>query len=374
MGSQSTSRPRRLHRRQALLYLATFALGFAVFALGSSPLLGRQPARSQQTVSLPDSKIHLGVLIHLWSINLPEGTLSAGVNVVGVWGGPEEPSWDIPSFAARHRQEAIPATIPIVGNPAFYPFDTYSTTVDIYQAQDHFLVFYQDGLTGFDYTASQTTDPFECCLIFPVGPQAGVQPRYPTDLALLPDGSLAVMPDYTPKAQLTFTRPTTIRLTALLAIVLLGVAIWIPLFLRDTSSHLQVTVPIILGLWGIRLILVPPSITWATILDQTFLVYFFWIIALSSLRIIHSIDRSPAHAPHASRPIRPIPAPPLPRPPYPRGPHKPSPLQSAVILAGVALVMYAIGNWRHQRLKARFRSTSVRSSTGVPGSNRLRRR
>ena len=68
-----------------------------------------------------------------------------------------------------------------------------------------------------------------------------------------------------------YARPLLYRLLVpLILLLVFGVIIFLP-FIKDTSTYIQALIGIIFGLWGLHDVLIPPNVTWPTIIDSLIL-------------------------------------------------------------------------------------------------------
>ncbi|MFN8400074.1 MAG: hypothetical protein U0X74_08665 [Anaerolineales bacterium] len=262
--------------------------GLILLVILSTTLLRKSSYDIQQTVSIKPNSIK-GTVIMLRSFDPPTMSLSAGIKVFDVWGLVGlEPNWNIDGIVAKYRESANPAIIPMKGNPALYPFDIYEATIRIVGKDDYFVAFYQDGMRDFEYHASITNEPFDCCdvSINPDWKQAAVSSRWAP-----PSFELPATPDSSPKVKIRIERPISVRITALAIIIILGMAIWLPILITDDNSFIGVATSILIGIWGIRPILIPQSVTYPILLEQVLITYYFWLFGLIFLRLLKKSDK-----------------------------------------------------------------------------------
>jgi hypothetical protein len=277
--TKGASRQRRSRHTDRLLLLAA---AVTLFTSLSTALI-RGPAHDvEQTVSIEPDAIR-GVVVILRSLDPAAKTLQAGIRVFDYWGlVGSEPNWSIGGIVDRYRGVANPAVIPLQGNPALYPFDVYETTLHLRRREAYWYAFYQDGMREFEYSASITTEPFTCCDISvdPFWDQASVSYRSDPPSRRLPTKS-----DLSPKVKLRIERPVGTRTTVLVIMLVLAAAICLPLIITDTISFLGVTASILLGMWGVHPLILPPSVTWPTLLQQLLITYYFWLFGLMFIRL-----------------------------------------------------------------------------------------
>lgn len=83
-----------------------------------------------------------------------------------------------------------------------------------------------------------------------------------------------------------FKRPLTTRLFTFVILGTLYLFVTLLLFVKDTGSALEVSLGILLGLWGIQEIIRPPTLGTITLVDTLILVLYFYFALIAVLRFI----------------------------------------------------------------------------------------
>jgi hypothetical protein len=86
--------------------------------------------------------------------------------------------------------------------------------------------------------------------------------------------------------RITFQRPLGRRALTVILLGTLFVFILSLLFLEETATFLEVAVGILLGLWGVREVLLPPYVTGPTMIEPLVLMLYFALVVAVLLRAV----------------------------------------------------------------------------------------
>lgn len=191
----------------------------------------------------------------------------------------------LPPIARAATQQI---TLPLAGQPIRYPFDSYQLGLGIIMerawpdgservlagraASGHLFVSLQAQIPGMTMEAPAARDPRR------VG---------------IPDSPYA----YAAIARLTFRRPAYQQVLTVLLVLLIGVAAAYAVFMRPLNELVNSVGALILGVWGIRAILVGGStLPGTTALDLSLFVVIVFLLGAITVRMVHYLaGRSELH-------------------------------------------------------------------------------
>lgn len=184
-------------------------------------------------------------------------------------------------FPASGEAVSQTVTLPLVGQPIHYPFDDYDLvlgvvlqrlhpdgtieTVPVDQAAGRLYLTVQELLPR----AVMTTDP-------PIDPAAVHRPGDPYHY-------LHVQP-------LAFERPPYLRVLGVLLVLLIAAAASYAVFLRPLQDLIVNVGALVLGVWGIRAILIPTSVNYVTGIDLALsivIIFLLGAITVKALIFVH---------------------------------------------------------------------------------------
>jgi hypothetical protein len=152
------------------------------------------------------------------------------------------------------------ATLPVAGNPSLYPFDVYAIKLAIGgQAVD------ADG-TETPLTRENFSDNVEIS----VQDQVSALVMEPPIVFELPEGFVGNTP-VSPIAgqELVLSRPTYLQVLTILLVMLIGISGILALLTRSIDDLLLGVGGLILGVWGIRSVMVPQPLPTLSIVDTS---------------------------------------------------------------------------------------------------------
>ncbi len=166
-------------------------------------------------------------------------------------------------------------TLPVSGDPVRYPFDHYRLTM---------------GITGERVDPDGTTEPIA------VADAAGhvfitLDARLPqirvTNAQQLPSKRLPAGPDGTPYVagvRLEFTRPLYLQVLAVLLVLLIASASAVAVFMRPVQGLFLISGALILGVWGVRSILLGFELPGLTAVDFALSAVVLFLLAAIAVR------------------------------------------------------------------------------------------
>lgn len=320
--------PRHRHRLALALTLALIVLVLVslAFALGSmrTQLLGEQtvdvydlvsgraltPADAARTLS------HSYVTIGFVDIN--EGSQVASLSVAANRTCPTAcPTLDVTLFAVANNaavRRGLPPSatvtlrptdhlfmqtvqLPIRGQPSLYPFDTWQIWLGLTITDVR-----PDGARvpmAVDQLPSHATFTLENLLPdFLMAPPKPISPQ-----------QVAAVHDPLPFAAvqgLAFTRPAYLKVLAVILIVLITVSGLLAIFTRAMNELVLGVGGLILGIWGVRSILVPQPVPTITAIDLALsTVILLILLGLTVRTALHFLERSELPRPRPRRRLRP---------------------------------------------------------------------
>jgi hypothetical protein len=179
--------------------------------------------------------------------------------------------------------EAVSQTIqlPLRGRPIHYPFDDYQLVLGVVlervQADGHAETVPPDDAVGRLYLTVQELLPrADMTAGAPIDPAAVHRPGDPFHY-------LHVVP-------LAFARPPYLQVLALLLVLLIAAAASYAVFLRPLQDLIVNVGALVLGVWGIRAILVPGSVSYVTAIDlalSVVIIFLLGAITVKALLFVH---------------------------------------------------------------------------------------
>jgi hypothetical protein len=173
--------------------------------------------------------------------------------------------------------------LPVRGQPVRYPFDTYELRLGIALAR-----LFPDG-------ASQSLPPDEArrhlfVALRPLLAQQTMDP--PVPLAAQQSGSHGAPVEYVYATTLTIHRLLYLQVLAVLLVVLIAAAAVYAVFLRPFQDLVINVGGLILGIWGIRGVLTPTSVTYITAIDLSLSVVILFLLGAITVRaLLHAHAR-----------------------------------------------------------------------------------
>lgn len=201
-------------------------------------------------------------------------------------GGREErPSTQAVTLAADARDATQVITLPIFGDPIRYPFDSYRLAVGV--VVDRIL----DGGTIQILTADQAKSYVA----------VSIQGRIPRVKMNAP---VSIDPDALPTRSstepfavvelLTFERPLYLKILTVLLVLLVTAAAAYAVFMRPLDQLIINSGALVLGVWGIRSILLGTGVPGFTAVDLALSVVILFLLATITIRTMYLLDESSA--------------------------------------------------------------------------------
>ncbi len=186
------------------------------------------------------------------------------------------------------------AQLPLVGQPLQYPFDHYTLRLGVIlervlpdgtaqtlppgEAPSHLFLTFQERLAQHTMSPPVSLDPQQV-------------PSPPGETT-----------PYVYVAAIRFERLLYVRVLALLLVALVAAAAAYAVFLRPFQDLIINTGGLIIGIWGIRAILVPSSIQYVTAVDLSLAVVILFLLGAITLRaLLFLYQRSNLHIPRLLR-------------------------------------------------------------------------
>jgi hypothetical protein len=220
----------------------------------------------------------------------------------------ERPSTQTVTLPANARDVTQMINLPIYGDPIRYPFDSYRLGVGVVVQR-----ILPDG-------TKQTLTPEEARQYVSMTiqgriPRTSMNPPQPIDPATLTgagnDEAYAVV------ELLTFERPRYLKVLTILLVLLVSAAAAYAVFMRPLDQLIINSGALVLGVWGIRSILLGSSLPGLTAVDLALSVVILFLLATITVRTLYLLEDSSAmHLPWIFR----APAPPAEPPPPARTP------------------------------------------------------
>jgi hypothetical protein len=172
--------------------------------------------------------------------------------------------------------------LPLRGHPIHYPFDRYEMAFAVsYQR------LYPDGKREF--IPGDKADDHLFLSVQELLPRLLVQGPFPLDPQRLRASDDPL--EYTHAFEMRFQRPPWVRVLAVMLVVLIAAAAAYSVFLRPLHDLVVNSGALVLGVWGIRSILTPPSILYITAVDLALsLVIIFVLSGLTVRALIFAHD------------------------------------------------------------------------------------
>ncbi|HSX40343.1 MAG TPA: hypothetical protein VLF68_01895 [Candidatus Saccharimonadales bacterium] len=179
------------------------------------------------------------------------------------------------------KVETQTVILPLFGDPIRYPYDEFNLGLG--------LQIIDNKPEGHPATASaaNTNNHVDFTL------QARV-PRIvmekPTPVAPTKIGNIALRNAYTNVELLTFTRPLYIQLLTLVLILLISIAAACAVFMRPLNEIVINSGALVLGVWGIRSILLGTAVPGITSVDLALSVIILFLLIGIAVRTFHFLD------------------------------------------------------------------------------------
>jgi hypothetical protein len=173
--------------------------------------------------------------------------------------------------------------LPLEGQPVLYPFDTYELRLGIALER-----LFPDGTTEQLPLDEARSHLFVA--VQPFLPQQVLSPPVPLDP--VQGASHGAPVEYVYATRLTIHRLLYLQVLAVLLVVLIAAAAIYAVFLRAFQDLVFSAGTLILGIWGIRGILTPSSVTNVTAVDLSLsVVILFLLVAITVRAILHIHER-----------------------------------------------------------------------------------
>lgn len=167
--------------------------------------------------------------------------------------------------------------LPLRGHPIHYPFDRYEMVLAVaYQR------LFPDGKREF-LAADQPDDQLFLSVqeLLPRNTMDGPFPVEPQRLRAEHDPL-----EYAQAFELRFQRPTYVRVLAVMLVVLIAAAAAYSVFLRPLHDLVVNSGALVLGVWGIRSILTPPSVLYITAVDLALSLVIIFVLSSLTIRAL----------------------------------------------------------------------------------------
>jgi hypothetical protein len=167
--------------------------------------------------------------------------------------------------------------LPLRGHPIHYPFDRYQLVVGVaYQR------LYPDGRRE-SLSGSQADDHLFLSLqeLLPRNTMTGPFPVDPGGVREHDDPF-----EYAQAFEMRFERPPYVRILAVMLVILIAAAAAYSVFLRPLHDLVVNAGALVLGVWGIRSILVPSSIAYITAVDLALSLVIIFVLGALTIRAL----------------------------------------------------------------------------------------
>jgi hypothetical protein len=172
--------------------------------------------------------------------------------------------------------------LPVHGNPSLYPFDDYQLWLGM-----------QSTATMPDGTVSQITlKDIENIAVFTLQSRAGDLDMQPP-IRIDPRSVHAVTDpfEFLTVQRLDFERPAYQHVLAVLLVLLISVSAVLALFMRTINELLLGIGGLILGIWGVRSVVVPSAPSHINVVDLALAFVILVLLVALSLRVAHHVYR-----------------------------------------------------------------------------------
>jgi hypothetical protein len=167
--------------------------------------------------------------------------------------------------------------LPLRGHPIHYPFDRYQMVLAVaYQR------LYPDGRR--EGIPSDLADDRLFLTFQELLPRNTMSGPVPADRHLLRAGDDPF--EYGHAFQVEFERPRYVRILAVMLVVLIAAAAAYSVFLRPLPDLVINSGALVLGVWGIRAILTPASITYMTAVDLALSLVIIFVLGALTIRAL----------------------------------------------------------------------------------------
>ncbi|MFT4036916.1 MAG: hypothetical protein QM692_01950 [Thermomicrobiales bacterium] len=185
------------------------------------------------------------------------------------------------------------AQLPLRGQPSKYPFDDYELWLGIYgtrTADGETKPLTEDNIRGHAFLTVQNQ-----LRDFTMVPPVQIDP----DRAQ----SITDVIDFFGVQELRFTRPIHMKILTVLLLVLISVSAFTAVAMREVNDLLVGVGSLVIGIWGVRSILVPQPMSVVTSVDLTLSVVILFVLLGLLLRGAQLLQRK-AEIPPVRRPTR----------------------------------------------------------------------
>jgi hypothetical protein len=317
---------RRLHYRVALVLTGTLLLLIATmlpFTVVSvvDDVLGPPSSHAFPITSRQHSPATPHVDLHAAVIAIDEVQLLATLRVSGHHICPTACGWsDQLTFFSLHDEQAgaeglppsqsvtlPPASVavtqtfqlPLRGQPIHFPFDAYALRLGVAMQ-----LSFPDG-TLQALSPAEAADRLFLTLQEQL-PLARMEPPVALDPGALRAGDGPT--EYLHVVELSFNRPWYLRILAILLVLLIAGAAAYAVFMRPVQDLVVNSGALVLGVWGIRSILVPAYLGFATAVDLSLAVVILFLLGAITARVLQFVyERSELKLGPLGRPPRPDP-------------------------------------------------------------------
>lgn len=188
------------------------------------------------------------------------------------------------TIAAGEEMFSTPGQLPLIGQPSLYPLDTYDLRLAI-----SIIKIMDDGtkqpFTEDEYEAVAITTVRNAVHNFLIEQPSNVDPE-----------SIAAVDDPYPfigAMDVRFERPTYLKTLAVMLVLMIAISSVITMLTRTVKDALLSVGGIVLGVWGVRSILVSSSVSVLTAIDITLSTVIFFLLLGIGIRIVkHLFDSS----------------------------------------------------------------------------------
>jgi hypothetical protein len=167
--------------------------------------------------------------------------------------------------------------LPLRGHPIHYPFDRYQMALGVaYQR------LYPDGRRE-PISGSQAEDQLFLSLQ-ELLPRTNMEGPFPVDVHRLRDHDDPF--EYAQAFEVRFDRPRYVRVLAVMLVLLIAAAAAYSVFLRPLHDLVVNAGALVLGVWGIRSILIPSNIAYITAVDLALSLVIIFVLGALTIRAL----------------------------------------------------------------------------------------
>ena len=278
------------------------------------------------TRASPAEPIHSDAHLQITSINEWDGTASIRASLhqncvdrcpwgdryifTSVYGDTEggdelRPSSTIVTLPATTRDHTEDFKLPIFGDPIRYPFDQYRLALGVIVQR-----IQPDG--SIQTLSTEEARPYVTISIQGRIPRATMSRPLALDPADVPHEG--VVEPYVVVEELEFQRPLYMQVLTILLVILVSAAAAYAVFLRPLNELIVGSGALVLGVWGVRGILLGTGLPGVTAVDLSLSVVILFLLATITIRTAWLLEESSMVRPLRSRlpPTKPPPDPPRP--------------------------------------------------------------